>query len=521
LPRWVRSIGLRVLLFNVLVVLIPLAGSLYLDIYEERLLEAAERAMVNQGRTLVSALSAAGDVNAETVGPIMDVLTGTITTRVRVLDAEGFIVGDSVKPDPPRPRDPRTADVEPEFIEDTLLYRLGSWPIRVLRYFSPPQPEPDYDEPVPGPDHPAVAVAMGGRYGAYTRITPDQRSVTLYSALPVIRGNRILGTVLVSRSTFRILQDLYAVRTDVFRLFLWTVVAAAAISVVLTVTITNPLGRLTRQAREAFDHRRQGRRVIQGTGGPTEIQELSGVLEQLTIGLDERIVESQRFAADLTHELKNPLASLGAAAQTVESALRGTEEHRFAEMMVRDVQRITALLDGARALGKLDAEVARDAWYEVDLSRVAEEAAESARLRGCNVVCASSPGLTILGREEPIRRAVDHLVDNACGFNDSDLAVELDVRRGDGEVVLSVRDRGPGIPKGAKKKIFHRFYSSRRSPANNHLGLGLAVVKEVAEGFGGSVRVRNDGGAVFSLHFPHPTSRIAAFPRLSRFAGVC
>ena len=269
-----NRISVRLLAFNLLVVFVPVVAFLSLGTYERQLLASQERALVQQARLLAAALEDTGAGMAAEAERVLIALRQRSDARLRVVGADGRLLVDSARFGP-RAAD-RTADAAGRSgeadgtdgsardasasAEETFLYRLASFPVRLWRrWASPPRPPLETDDFYAGADAllgAEVRAALDGRYGAATRVSASgQRSVTLYSAIPVFGAGRVAGAVLASQSTYRILVDLYDLRLDVFILFLGSVAAAAALSLLAAATITIPIRRLRDQARSVLDAR--------------------------------------------------------------------------------------------------------------------------------------------------------------------------------------------------------------------------------------------------------------------------
>lgn len=212
---FLSRITVRLLIFNILIVFLPVAALLYLDTYEQQLLRALEHALVQQGRILASALAGQNPLQPDSARRILQQLEQRHEARLRIVDPKGRLLADSSRLGPRR--DEVTAaganaeDVVPA--EQRLLYLIATYPVQLYRrLFRPPEPPFEPAEfyintsILMGPE---IQEALEGRYGALTRIsTGGQRSVTLYSAIPIRSEGSVVGAVLVSQSTYRILRDL-------------------------------------------------------------------------------------------------------------------------------------------------------------------------------------------------------------------------------------------------------------------------------------------------------------------------
>lgn len=321
------------------------------------------------------------------------------------------------------------------------------------------------------------------------------------------------GAVLVSQSTFRILRELYALRLDVGRVFLWSAGLALALSLVLSLYIILPVSRLSRAAAKALaggsraggalEHFPELRRR-------DEIGELGEALRGMARRLDARLAESERFAADLAHEFKNPLAAIRSSAELLEEASTEEERRAFARAIVAEVEGLRARVDGLRRLARAEtaggegAPRSLEAAVRASWARVRPEAGgralalEFARETG-------APSLIRL-EEGRLESLLDNLLGNAASFARSRVLVRL--RPAGEDFLIEVEDDGPGIPEAHLGRVFERFFSWREGEARGeHTGLGLSLVKTLLEAEGGSVRAENLAAPASGARF------VAALPK--------
>ena len=543
----------RILGVNALLVFLPVAAFLSLDTYERSLLSALEDSLVQQGRILAAWLGE-GEHSASRAEAVLAALGRRHTARLRVLDAAGNLLADSSVPSADAPpaasaagASPRTeADARPEArpAESSWIYRLLSGPVRLWRrYLSPPAESLASADFYAGKrnflEGAEVRAALEGRYGAATRISAGgQVSVTLYSALPVTDPEgRIQGAVLASQSTYRILAGLYRLRLDVGRIFLASLAASSTLSLLLWLTISRPLKRLGAQARTALSLRG----LSEGHFGPVtvsdEIGDLAEALREFSARLGERLSWAEDFASDLSHEIRNPLASIRAAAELVPDA-RPEELRELSERIARDADRVARIVAGLRELSRIEGEESETG--PADVLAVARNCAHFYDCRGAEPAADGSGSLTERPRisleaapeagclwaaisPDRLALALGALLDNAVSFSPPEALVEVRagrVREAVGDRIrLSVLDRGPGIPPEHRARIFDRFFSYRPAgpigPAraaedgpetrpSEHQGLGLALVRGIALRAGGRVEAadRPGGGAAFTLVLP-------------------
>jgi two-component system sensor histidine kinase ChvG len=502
----------RLLVFNLLLVFVPVGGLLLLGPYERQLLESQERAMVRQGRLAAAALAAGGAADAASARRLLVELDRRSESRLRVVDRDGNLLADSSVLGPKRPR---TGAPPPAATpREKPLYALGALPFALWQRLSGPSGiEPadaaEYYATAKRLDGPELAAALAGRYGAATRLAPPPaRGVILYSALPVRIGEEVAGAVLVSQSTVRILAQLYEVRLAMFEVFLFSVAAAVVLSLFLAGTVARPLRALAGEARALVDGRGRLRGRFRAARRRDEIGELSAALEELTRRLESRQAATEAFAADVSHELKNPLASIRGATELLAAADSAGDRRRFLAVVEQEVARMERLLAGVREIVGLEAQERGEERAEVDLAALAAQLVDAFRLRGVDGVSfaihADRGPHRVAGAPEKYAALIENLLDNAASFAPPGSTIEIALERRDDSVRVVVADRGPGIPEEHLARVFDRFFTWRPAGGDRHSGLGLAIVKAVAEAHGGRVTAanRSEGGARFTIEVP-------------------
>jgi two-component system, OmpR family, sensor histidine kinase ChvG len=514
--RLVSRISVRLLAFNLLLVFLPVAGVYYLDTYERQLLDAQERAMVQEGRVLAAALSERGPLAPQDAEALLTRLRQQSEARLRIVDADGRVLADSARLGP-RLEDDADAPSRPGRVRNDPLYQVGAWLYRqgewLLGAASVPESEPaDRGSPSAVVATPEIRAALAGRYGARTRASPGgRRSMTLFSALPVWDSGRVVGAVEVSQSTARLFRALDQTRLGVFKVFLASVGVAVVLSLLVSTTFVRPLRRLRDESRAILDRRGRLRGHFGGSRRRDEIGELARALEQLTRRLEDHARFTESFAADLGHELKNPLASIRSATEILIEVDTPAERRRFLALVEREVARMEHLVTGSRELARIDAGIETEERRPVELSGFLAAIVEGYRVRagpgpGIDFVPAPEP-LSTLGVPERLTAVFENVLDNARSFSPPGGTVRLHLTRQGGWAVATVADEGPGLPPGNEALIFSRFYSYRpgqEKSDDGHTGLGLALVKAIVEGYGGSVEAatRPEGGAVFTVRLP-------------------
>jgi two-component system sensor histidine kinase ChvG len=551
MPGLFRSLTSRLLLFNLLILFLPMGSLLVLDTYENQLLAFQENSMIQQGRIFASVLSGFqdgaedGEGLAREARRILENLRGRTDSRIRVVDDRGRLLADSAvlasaPVNPPEEREnasPPGAEIyteadDPEQPANTkVLYGIAVYPVKVLKKLLRP-PARGYSgaefysgrQVLLGPE---IQAALEGRYGAATRYSSGgQVSVNLYSAIPVFAGaeggtDTVIGAVLVSRSSYGILLNLYRLRLDIIRIFFMSLAVSLLLSLGLSLTITLPIKKLKAEAEGVLDKAGHFSGHFRGLKRRDEIGDLSRSLHSLSQKLEKRIGFIERFTSDLLHELKNPLAAI--RAQTELAALSPVKEEKLLDGIAAEEGRMERLLGKLRELSRIDNALEQETAETVDLAAFIPLLLErytpgpdagpvfENRLRENHGGAAGretpDPAEVLINPDHLIR-ALTNLIDNAFSFSPpgGKVTVALESARNGEGWNITVEDEGPGIREDTAERYFDRFYSERSdAEKENHSGLGLAIVRAIAEGSGGgcSLRNRTNGtGCRCTLRFP-------------------
>ena len=514
LHRFFSSISVRLMAFNLLLVFLPAAGVLLLDTYEQHLLEGQERTMAQEGRILAAALEATGRLEASDARSILLHLGQRHLSRLRVVDADRRVLADSSALGPRTgPNDTRIAS-NPESDRERPLYRLFSAPVRLLRRLTTSSRTGAANETASdGLPRSVIDTALTGRYGATTRIrrSGNRNIVELHIAIPIRTDRGIPGAVLVSQSTRRVLNTLYAVRLEIARVVLISLLVAGVLSLVLGLTIARPLTRLRRRSEEILDRRGRLTGTFDAGDRPDEIGDLERALAELTRRLENHLTATENLASDLAHEFRNPLASIRATTEVALDETDPEKRQRMLETIQGDVARLERLLSGAREISRIEMLIDREDREAVPLGELLEGVCEAFRRRHDG----RGPRITLDLPAEEIRvrasadrllEVIENLLANAVDFTPSNREIRVALRAVDHHAEISVRDHGPGIPPEHLERIFSRFFSYRpdTDPGRGHMGLGLAIARTIVEAFGGAITVSNapGGGALFVVRLP-------------------
>ena len=510
------SISIQISIFLIIIAFVPVAGVMALKTYEKQLLEQIENSNVQQARLVASSLYGS-HFTKENANGLLKAMNGRFDARIRVLNTDLELIADSAVTFSQEPviedrteTQNRISEKIEKRADETFVYRLFSFPVRLYRkYFRPPvQSKSDYYSVHSVYDGNEIKAALNGRYGAATRISKGgQNSVNLYSAVPVFNGNEVCGVVLVSRSTYKILSNLYKLRLDLGKVFLWSLLAVAVIAVFLSFRISLPLKKLSKQTALCAD--RKGRIIsteFTGNLRNDEIGELSRSFTNLVDRLQNRIKFTESFASDVSHEFKNPLAAIRSCTEILNTDISAEEKKEFITAINEEIDRLQKLLTGVRNITKIDGEIEFDK-VTVDAGELCENLIKQAALINKDVKYSFNNKLPesfkITIGENYLERILDNLLSNAAGFGTE---VILKTNCDSNCLVLQVEDNGPGVKEEERNKIFERFYTNRsEDQKTQHTGLGLATVKAISEAMNGSVSVGKSselGGALFTVRLP-------------------
>ncbi|TPG14419.1 sensor histidine kinase [Sphingomonas oligophenolica] len=503
--RWSGQISLtrRILAVNILALLLLAGGFFYLESYRSRIVDSRIAQTSREARLIAESLAMVAPAQRDALILRLADDTGT---RVRVFDADGGTAIDS-----------RALGVRNFLLLDPDKQPLGQSIARfldaVIDTVVNAARAPLYRERRDARDWPDVARARRDRVVSTTIWRAPDRTPVITAAAPLPHGAVLMTTVNARDIT-------QTVRIERYRLSL-VLLSVAIISILLSLflarTIVRPLRRLARaavrvrlgRAREVVVPRLPSRR--------DEIGSLARALSDMSLALRARIDATEAFAADVTHEMKNPLASLRSAVEGLGQVSDPALRDRLLAIVRDDVLRLDRLITDISEASRLDAQLSRAEFEPVDLVAMIAGLVAQRHQRGVErgIVIRfdhDQPELVTLGEGARLERVFENLIDNALSFSPDDGEIVLSASRGtgaeSGEIVIRVEDEGPGVPEDARDTIFRRFQSVR--PASEafgqHSGLGLAIARTIVEGHQGSIVVesREDrlGGARFVVRLP-------------------
>jgi two-component system, OmpR family, sensor histidine kinase ChvG len=341
----------------------------------------------------------------------------------------------------------------------------------------------------------------------------ERGEVIVLVAVPIQRFRTVRGALLLSTQGAEIDETVAAERLSILKVFLIAAGVQVLLSVLLAGTIAGPVRRLADGA-DRVRRRLKGRAEIPDfTTRRDEIGHLSGNLREMTDALYNRIEAIESFAADVAHELKNPLTSLRSAVETLPLAKTDASRTRLLCVIQDDVKRLDRLISDISDASRLDAELQRQEAAPVDLQRllsaVVTIASEVKRENDVTVTLAfeGSPRTYVIpGHDSRLGQVMNNLIDNARSFSPKGGTVRVTCRRTGDDIAVIVEDDGPGIRPDALEKVFERFYTDRPQQSfGQNSGLGLSISKQIVEAHGGRLTAENrigpadDGGEVCVL----------------------
>nr|WP_236626180.1 sensor histidine kinase [Actibacterium mucosum] len=321
-------------------------------------------------------------------------------------------------------------------------------------------------------------------------------------ATPIMRDGRVLGVVGVNSAAGEIDLLVRSGREQVLQMFVVAILVSIGLSLLLASTIANPLSDLAaaaeigreKNARKLSPNRV---RIPDLSARPDEIGRLSAAIRGMVTALYDRIDANEQFAADVSHEIKNPLASLRSAVGTLRVAKRPDQRNKLLDVIEHDVRRLDRLVSDISNASRLDSELVKEEEEAFDLcnllTNLSEHLGTEAKVKGVDFISDLPQGpVMVQGLEARLAQVFVNLITNAISFCDEGDAVRVWARQRDNRVLIVVEDTGPGIPEQALTKVFNRFYSERPvGQFGDHSGLGLAISKQIVEAHSGVIWAEN------------------------------
>jgi len=495
----------KIITFNLLAMVILVAGVLYQNPFRDSLVFQRERGLVAEAKLIADVfeaqIEASGAIDLSAQNKIdttlknLDLAEGI---EVFVFDGAGALLGDTRG----RVRTPTTPvsgldrDTRSTVITD-ILNSVWEGVSGLLAPKDISQPDLDIGDL-------AQSLVPGTLAGnAHVKTGHNRAGDTVFSiATPVTHSGEAVGVVVITSAAGEIDYLVRIEREQVLQMFVIAILVSIGLSLVLASTIANPLSDLAAAAELGRD--KDARKMSPGrvripdlTGRPDEIGRLSVALRGMVAALYDRIDANEQFAADVAHEIKNPLASLRSAVGTLRIIKKDEQRSKLLDVVEHDVRRLDRLVSDISNASRLDSELVKEEEESFNLLKtvgnITEYLGEDAASKGIEFISdLPKEPIVIRGLEARLAQVFVNLITNAISFCDEGDAIRVWARRRENRILVVIEDTGPGIPDQALHKIFNRFYSERpEAHYGNNSGLGLAISKQIVEAHGGVIWAEN------------------------------
>jgi two-component system sensor histidine kinase ChvG len=497
--RW--TLAHRILAVNILTLALLALSTLYLDAFRNRLSKERTRQTRIETSTTAEAL---GHIRPQERPGLLAAISRATSSRMRLYGADGTLIADSWRITGPtyELRDPNTQKWTKDVaraLDRGFNALVGAKPLDDFA-------EPAVDRLEAWPE--AAEARRRGQAVTKVRNAPE--------LTPVISAAAPVGTdvLLVTDNDRAFTRTVRSQRATLAAIMGAIILLSILLSLFLARTIVRPMRRLALAAHRVRLGRAREVKVPRLPSRTDEIGLLARAVSDMSQSLRQRIDNIEAFAADVTHELKNPLASLRSAVDSLESVRDPELQSKLLAVARDDVGRLDRLISDISEAARTDAELARATFESVDLGPLIEQLVsswENRRERGDARIAFARPrkaSAVVMGKPGRLARAINAIIDNAVSFSPAGGLVEIAAARVGDEVRIRIDDEGPGVPSEAREAIFNRFHSVRPEGENfgRHSGLGLAIAQAIVKGHGGEIDVqdRDDApsGARFTIRLP-------------------
>lgn len=531
-PYLTSSLTRRILVLNLAGLCALVGGILYLNQFRAGLIDARVQSLLTQGEIIAGAIAASATVetdglmvdpeqllqlqagesvsptdasrltdfpiNPERVAPVLRRLISPTRTRARIYDPEGILILDSrhlyargqiLRFDLPPPTAEEPGLWDQIWADVKLWFRRGDLPL--------------YEEIGAGNGraYPEVEAALAGSPASVVRVS-SRGELIVSVAVPVQRFRAVLGSLLLSTQGGDIDAIVRAERIGIVRVFLVAATVTMVLSILLAGTIAGPVRRLAAAAERVRRGIKSREEIPQFSERRDEIGHLARALRDMTNALYNRMDAIETFAADVAHELKNPLTSLRSAVETLPLAKQPQARARLMEVIQHDVRRLDRLITDISDASRLDAELARTDAEPIDISALLRGVCDLANERAAKgeapVAVQIAPSrrdhpYRVLGHDSRLGQVINNLIDNARSFSPPGGSVRIAASRTADMVEITVDDDGPGVRPELRERIFERFYTDRPEAEGfgNNSGLGLSISRQIVEAHRGTITVAN------------------------------
>lgn len=509
--RRITSLTLRIMGINAAALLMLLIGMVYLGQYQNSLIESRLQTFRREAELVAGAL--AEQYNQKDELDSSDILykmiwrfSKTMDERIFFFDSEQKLSVDSQElsgyGEVERVRDP---PVQP-FFSIRVLKSLAGSVLKILPSgrVLPPFPMPQSEAAA---DYLGVHDAFRGKMSISAWEYNDE--VLLAATMPLMKDKRVLGAVMLIREGNDITEEIGDVWLNILTAFTLTLIVTSLLSIYLSGTIARPLRRLAKAAEAMRRGKSRDTEIPDLSDRKDEIGELSIVLREMMQALWDRMDSIEHFAADVAHELKNPLTSLRSAVETLAVVKKDRDREKLLEIIKDDVERMDRLITDISNASRLDSELSRETLESVNLNEILETLVESHRNQLLHKSRAhGTPDIPVIMNLPPAKdlhvwglrgrvfQVLDNLVSNALSFSPKGGKVTITVTQTRKTTTITVDDEGPGVPENKLETIFERFYTERpeHEAYGKHSGLGLSICRQIVNALGGRIFAENIKG---------------------------
>jgi len=504
----------RILAINILALVILVAGLLYHGQYRQSLIDQELVGLRVHAEILAAALGETATEyatpNSQRLQPNIAVqmvrrLVETTGGRARLFSPDGILIADS-RQMPGSGGSVLRIELPPPDEGDHIGRDVFDWPFNaaldayegVLGFFHAGRHMPIYLDPPrqQASDYSEVVSALRGDALDAVRRTSGNAKFVLSTAVPVQSYKQVLGALMLSQDSRQIEEALRQVQLNIVQVFALALTVTVLLSFYLARTMARPIRRLAAAAEQVRHGHHQQYAIPDFSERGDEIGELSVALKEMTEALWSRMDAIESFAADVSHEIKNPLTSLRSAVETAARVTDPDQQKKLMDIILDDVERLDRLISDISDASRLDAELSRAETEIVDLDVMLSSLIQAHGTDpDCRYEYSASGDLKVSGMESRLGQVFANLLTNAASFNPAGGSIKVYAvsENTKGDIVITIDDEGPGIPQGREKAIFDRFYSER--PKNEkfgtHSGLGLSISKLIIEAHDGSIEAEN------------------------------
>jgi two-component system, OmpR family, sensor histidine kinase ChvG len=486
----------KIIVFNLMALVVLVVGVLFMNPFRDSLALQRQQSMERQVELIAGtyeALLRPGVTGFDFRKPL-ESFSVDPQVEVFVMDPTGRIIASKVG----QGTDTLVTDPDQPTLLTDFLEGVWNWVTVILR-----QGRAVKTETIDAAQQ-ASAIFETARDGeTVVEVDRDSEGSLLFSvATPITVSGTTVGVVALSSTSAEIDRLVRYEREQILQMFVLAVVLSVGLSLMLASTISNPLSDLAAAAELGRD--KDARRVAPSrvripdlAARPDEIGRLSVAMRGMVSALYDRIDANEQFAADVAHEIKNPLASLRSAVGSLRFVKKDEQREKLLDVIEHDVRRLDRLVSDISNASRLDSELVKEEEEEFNLlktlSNLCQYLSQQAGEKGVDfIIDLPSDPIAISGLEARLAQVFVNLVSNAISFCEEGDAVRVWARRRDNRVLVVVEDTGPGIPEQALAKVFKRFYSERpQSEFGQHSGLGLAISKQIVEAHGGVIWAEN------------------------------